>query len=140
MPGLLRFPEMTTSALHALPVHSGLILAEHLKAIQAQVPSSGLWMMSNDHSPGNEPHGVTGPALKDRKTREIRCFDNFLADGAGSLRWAHVEQSSKNISPLPDCRQCRWIQSLYGFQQLIPNFRGIPAERHSNSIHGSEQI
>jgi hypothetical protein len=62
-------------------------------------------MVGDNHSPRNKAAGIAGPALNNWQTRQIRRFDNFLADCLRTPGWTHVQKAKEDMSPLPGGRK-----------------------------------
>ncbi len=71
---LLGLPVVSSSSLHALPVHAGLVIAEHLKTIETKIPHSCSGVMRDHHAEGNEATAIMGPALENRQPGQIGSF------------------------------------------------------------------
>ena len=65
-PAPLRFPVVSPTAFHTLPVHSGRALIEDLHAIQTEVSTLRLRMSRDDATVGDESSRITRPALNYR--------------------------------------------------------------------------
>src|SRR2546429_628770 len=119
---------MTAAALHALPVHSGLVFAEDLKPVKTQVAPPGTRMLSQYHSKSYETSGIARPALQDRQPRQIRRFDNFLADCGADIDGAHRQRALENPTRIPNSAERRRIDSLDCSKQLLADLRRIAAQ------------
>src|SRR5262249_44230114 len=137
---LLGFPVMASTAFHALPVHPGRVLAEHLQPVQAEIPTPRAWMLREDHAVGYESTRISRPALQDRQRRQIRLLDNFLAQRGVNFFRMRQQRAFDDIAPLPQPSNRRWVNFLERVNQLLPDFGWIAPKRRTNAIHRAENI
>ena len=129
------------------PAHDGLVAADELLAVDAEVLSRLARAARDDQPPGDQRGRIARPAVLDGQGGEVdvaACDDDILAGAAAADLRRHVHDLAQDGKLVPGVLQAAWRLGLLQVGQQPADFAqgggGLLAHAEGDAFGGAEQV